>query len=144
MKKQHVRLTEKDRKTIKELLSKGTLKVRKQKRIRGIQMLDEGLSFQEVSKRLKVSHISLSTWAKNYEQIGLKCLDEQPRSGRPPGLSGADRAKVTALACSEPPEGRSQWSLRLLADKLVELEYVEKISHTKVADILKKTNSSPI
>jgi hypothetical protein len=49
---------------------------------------------------------------------------------------------VTALACSEPPEGHARWSLRLLADKLVELEHVDSISHKTVGEILKKTNLS--
>jgi hypothetical protein len=66
-------------------------------------------------------------------------LFDQPRSGRPPEIDGAQRAKVTALACSDPPAGYARWSLRLLADKAVELAYVEHISHTQVAEILKKT-----
>ena len=59
-------------------------------------------------------------------------------------IDGQQRAKITALACSEPPEGYGQWSLRLLADKAVELGYVEEISHTAVRKILKKTNSNRI
>jgi hypothetical protein len=66
-------------------------------------------------------------------------LTDQPRSGRPLEIDGAQRAKVTALACSDPPEGYARWSLRLLAEKVVELGYVDYISHTQVGDILKKT-----
>ena len=51
-------------------------------------------------------------------------------------------AKITALACSKPPEGRAKWSLRLLADRVIELDFVETISHVSVRNILKKTNSS--
>ena len=51
-------------------------------------------------------------------------------------------AKITALACSKPPEGRAKWSLRLLADRVIELDIVETISHVSVRNILKKTNSS--
>jgi putative transposase len=58
-------------------------------------------------------------------------------------IDGLQRAKITALACSEAPEGHSQWSLRLLADKIVELAYCEHISHSEVGIILKKTMSSP-
>ncbi len=55
-------------------------------------------------------------------------------------IDGAQRAQVTALACSEPPPGHSQWSLRLLAAKLVELDEGEAISHTYIGQILKKTH----
>lgn len=71
---------------------------------------------------------------------GLQCLEEKPRSGRPIVFEGMTRAKITALACSETPVGRAKWSLRLLADKAIELQLVENISHTQVQNILKKMN----
>lgn len=85
---------------------------------------------------------TVSKWAQKYKTDGLELLTDKPRAGRPTLITGLQRAKVTALACSEPPEGHANWSLRLLADKAVELELVESISHSKVQDILKKTNSS--
>jgi hypothetical protein len=57
-------------------------------------------------------------------------------------LDGEAQARLTTLACSEPPDGSNRWTLRLLADKLVELEVVESISHQTVSDELKKTNSN--
>jgi hypothetical protein len=69
-------------------------------------------------------------------------LKDKPRSGRPPEISGRQRAKITALACSTPPEGHARWSLRLLADRVVELGYVEHLSHNHAGKILKKTSSS--
>ena len=140
MKKQHIKLTSEDRKKLEEKLSRETLSAKVRKRILGLLALDRGLSFQAAQKELKTTHVTLSNWAKKYKESGLNFLKDKPRSGRPRGLSGEDRAKITALACSEAPPGRSQWSLRLLADKAVELEYVEKISHNTVAQILKKTN----
>ena len=140
MKKQHIKLTSEDRKKLEEKLSRETLSAKVRKRILGLLALDRGLSFQAAQKELKTTHVTLSKWAKKYKESGLNFLKDKPRSGRPRGLSGEDRAKITALACSEAPPGRSQWSLRLLADKAVELEYVEKISHNTVAQILKKTN----
>lgn len=142
MKKQHVSLTSEARAHLDELLSKGSLKVRVQKRILALQMLDKGMTYQEVKSHLGVSHISLSKWAKRYQVEGLSMLYDKPRSGRPIGLSGEERAKVTALACSKPPEGYARWSLRLLSDRLVELELVEEISHTEVGRILKKMHYS--
>lgn len=142
MKKQHVKLTEEERKELQELLSKGDLKVRVQKRAMGLQMMDRGLTFQAIKELIGISHISLGKWAKRFKTERLKMLYDKPRSGRPIGLSGEERAKVTALACSKPPEGYARWSLRLLSDRLVELNILENISHTEVGNILKKTNFS--
>jgi putative transposase len=144
MKKQHVKLTAEDNLSLQKLLSKGKLKVRVQKRATALQMLDKGMSYQEVKGYINVSHISLSKWAKRYQSEGLEMLYDKPRSGRPIGLSGEERAKVTALACTVPPEGYARWSLRLLSDRLVELDIVDSISHTEVGRILKKMNFSPI
>ena len=84
-----------------------------------------------------------STWATKYKESGLAFLNDKPRTGRPKVIDGLQRAKITALACSDPPEGYERWSLRLLADKAVELEIVDDISYGEVRLILKKTNSSP-
>ncbi|HYA43883.1 MAG TPA: helix-turn-helix domain-containing protein, partial [Syntrophobacteraceae bacterium] len=67
-------------------------------------------------------------------------LEEKPRSGKPPKLAGLTAAHITALACSDPPEGRKRWTLRLLADRAVELELVDTISHAGIRKFLKKTN----
>lgn len=142
MKKQHIKLTEEQRKELQALLSKGELKVRVQKRAMGLQMMDRGLTFQAIKEHIGVSHISLGIWAKRFKTEGLKMLHDKPRSGRPIGLSGEERAKVTALACTKPPQGYARWSLRLLSDRLVELDILESISHTEVGNILKKTNFS--
>jgi len=144
MKKQHIKLTESDRLKLIELLSKGELKVRVHKRAMGLQMMDKGMTFQAIKEHLKISHISLSKWAQRYKTEGLGLLYDKPRSGRPVGLSGQERAKVTALACSEPPQGYARWSLRLLSDRLVELDIVHSISHSEVGRILKKMNCSLI
>ena len=142
MKKQHVNLTKADRQSLLALLSKGELKVRVQKRALALQMLDKGMSYQQVKGHIGVSHISVSKWANLYKTEGLSMLYDKARPGRPIGLSGEERAKVTALACSKPPEGYARWSLRLLSDRLIELDIVEAISHTEVRRILKKMNCS--
>ena len=66
-----------------------------------------------------------------------------PKRVYPRSLDGVGEAYLVALACSTPPEGAGRWSLRLLADQMVELDYVETISHETVRQTLKKTNSSP-
>lgn len=135
MKKQYVKLTESERKELRDLLSKGDLKVRVQKRALGLQMMDKGMTFQAIQELIGVSHISLGKWAKRYRTEGLAMLCDKARSGRPIGLSGEERAKVTALACTTPPTGYARWSLRLLSDRLIELDIVESISHTEVGRI---------
>jgi transposase len=89
---------------------------------------------------LKVTIPTISNWATQYQENGLQVLQDQPRAGRPVEIDGNQRAKITALACSQPPAGYAQWNLRLLANKVVELEYCKHISHTQVGQILKKTN----
>ncbi len=140
MKKQHVQLSEADRAYLETLISKGELSAKAYRRALGLLELDRGQSFTAVSKVLQVTIPTLSSWAAKYQESGLEVLDDQPRSGRPIEIAGDQRAKITALACSEPPEGYARWSLRLLADKAVELAYCEHISHTEVNEILKKTN----
>ena len=78
--------------------------------------------------------------APNHRLSSLQDLE----AGRPLEIDGWQRAKITALACSQAPAGYERWTLRLLADKAVELGYCEHISHTEVSTILKKTISSPI
>lgn len=142
MKKQHVKLKEADRKKIVALLSKGSLKSRVYKRAMALMALDDQKTFQEVSKLLGVAYQTVSNWSKKYESEGLAFLQDKPRSGRPLEIDAIQKAKITALACSAPPEGHAKWTLRLLADKLVELEYCKHISHNQVGLILKKMNLS--
>jgi transposase len=144
MKKHHITLIESDRLFLKDSLTKGSMKVRKQTRIKGLLYLDEGKSYQEVSKLLSVNYVTVSSWANSYKSEQLSFLEERPRSGRPLKFDGEDRAKVTALACSDAPEGYSQWSLRLLADRIVSLELVEDISYSTVGLILKKMSYNRI
>jgi putative transposase len=140
MKKQHIQLTQANREYLETLIRKGEQTAKAYRRTLGLLELDRGKTYTAVSKTLQVSIPTLSSWAAQYTKKGLKVLSDEPRSGRPIQIDGEQRAKITALACSEPPEGYARWSLRLLADKVIELEYCEHISHTEVADILKKTN----
>lgn len=140
MKKQHIELKSKDQVYLENLLSKGTIKLSKQKRAQALLELNKGKTFQEVADLVNKSYPTVWGWAKKYKSDGLSFLEDKPRSGRPIGLSAKDRAKITALACSKPPKGYARWSLRLLADKLVELDYIESISFKQVGNILKKMN----
>ena len=144
MKKEHVKLSEEDRTYLENLLKKGSLRANTYKRALALLELDRGRTFTTVAETVGVTKQSPSTWAKKYKESGLEVLTDKPRPGRPTVIDGLQRAKITALGCSDPPEGYARWSLRLLADKAVELEYVEAISYGEVRRILKKTNSNLI
>ncbi|MDX1919398.1 MAG: helix-turn-helix domain-containing protein [Candidatus Caenarcaniphilales bacterium] len=138
MEKQHIKLSNSDKATLKELLSKGSMKVQKYKRATALQLLDSGKTCVEVSSVVGCSYLTVLKWRNSYNTSGLDFLDDKPRSGRPLEIVGLQRAKITALACSQAPQGHAEWSLRLLADKAVELGYCEHISHNHVGLILKK------
>ena len=133
MKKCHVQLTETDRWYLEAMTSKGETKAKVYRRALGLLELDRGKTYTEVSEIIQVSIATLSGWAASYAENGLQVLSDKPRSGRPVEIDGKQRAKITALACSTPPEGYGQWSLRLIAEQVVELGYCEHISHTEVA-----------
>jgi transposase len=140
MKKQHIQLSQTDRDYLEKLVAKGELKAKVYKRAIGLLELGRGKTLSGVAQTLNVTHTTVGHWRDSYNQIGLACLHDQARSGRPIEIDGSQRAKVTALACSQPPVGYGRWTLRLLADKAVELGYSEHLSHTKVSEILKKTS----
>lgn len=138
----HIQLSPTDREYLEALISKGELKAKTYRRALSLLELDRGQTYTAVSKTVKTTIATLSTLADQYRESGLQALYDRPRSGRPIQIDGEQRAKITALACSTPPEGHAEWSLRLLADKAVELDFCEQISHTHVRTILKKTSSS--
>lgn len=142
MNKQHVQLSPIDRECLEALVRKGERKAKTYRRALTLLELDRGQTYTVVSRMVKTSIATVSTLAENYRENGLQALYDRPRSGRPIEIDGEQRAKITALACSTPPEGHAEWSLRLLADKVVELGFSEQISHTHVRTILKKTYSS--
>jgi len=140
MKKQHVQLSPADRDYLETLTRQGERTVKIYRRALALLELDRGKTYTEVSKTLQAAIPTLSGWVAQYLENGLAVLQDRPRSGRPIEIDGKQRAKITALACSTPPEGYAQWSLRLLANKVIELGYCEHISHTEVGQVLKKTN----
>ena len=108
-------------KPLRALLKKGVHPARKLNRARILLKLGEGLGPAQIAREVGVCEATVYNVRKRANQQGWKAaIEEQTRSGRPPTFSGEDRALVTALACSDPPEGHVRWSLRLLADHAVE------------------------
>lgn len=149
MKVYRVRLLPKERKQLQELLSKGKASARTLMHARILLKTDEGvdgprLTDDEIAEAVEVNRSTV-------ERVRIRCVEAgveaalRPRPSRqihPRKLDGLQEAHLIAVACSPPPKGRNRWSLRLLADKLVELEVVEDISYETVRQTLKKTNSS--
>ena len=142
MRKNHLKLTEQEQSYLTKLTTSGQAKARLIRRARTLLLLHEGKSMSDVSKFLNYSYPRVVALKNRYQQNGLDCIEECPRPGRPIVIDGAARAKLTALACTTPPKGHARWSLRLLADKAVELDFVSAISHNEVGEILKKMNSN--
>jgi transposase len=137
------RLTNKARNALQELISKGKEKARTLTRCRILLLADKGESDSEIIEALGVARNTARQVRQRYIKEGINAaIYERPRPGAPSKFSGRQIAQITALACSNAPEGRSRWSLRLLADKVVELNLVKDISYKTIERALKKTNLS--
>jgi transposase len=105
----------------------------------------EKVTNEQISKVLKVGMRTIDRVKKKFIEEGFEAvLERRPTTRTYETKSDGDvEAKLVTLCCSEPPKGFAKWSLRLLANKMVELKYVESISHVTVRSVLKKTNLSP-
>lgn len=117
--------------------------VKTYRRATALLALHRGASYADVARQVQVRYATLLDWAKAFRDSGLELLIDKARSGRPLQISGPERAALTALACSPAPEGYSQWSLRLLAGKSVELGHCARMSASSAHGILKKTSCGP-
>ena len=151
MKKYIVTLTEAERSYLNEMTSKG--RHRSQKVLNALILLacDRG-EYQnlrstnaEISKVLNTSMRKIDRVKKRFVKSGLDVALNGKKSDRvyEKKADGDFEAHIVALSCSKPPEGFSRWSLRLLADRAVELKYIDNISYETVRRVLKKTNLSP-
>lgn len=140
-KAQPVSLTDQELRSLTTITRRGKAAARVQTRARILMLLHRGQTPDAVAAALVVGVATVFNVKRRYLGEGLdSALHDKPRSGKPARISGAARAKITALACSEAPEGHARWTLRLLADRAVELGLVEAISHNTVKKVLKKTN----
>lgn len=146
-KKYHVTLTVEERESLGKLISSGKASARKLTRARILLKADEaedgaGWDDQAISEALEVGLSTIYRVRKRFVEEGLEAALEQRRPRRlyRRKLDGEGEAHLIALACSSPPQGRERWTLRLLADRLVELGYVEGLSHETVRRVLKKTS----
>jgi transposase len=144
-KAQTIKLSNDDLSSLKTLLRRGSAPARTQTRARLLDLLHRGQHPDHVAETLQVSGATLFNIKRRYLEVGLQAaLFDKPRPGKPPTIGGKMRAQITALACSDAPDGHGGWALRLLAERAVELGIVSTISHTAIKKILKKTGSSRI
>lgn len=126
------------------LIHKGTHGARVMTRARILSKLDKGQSNQEICLALDVTLPTVLKTRKRHVEGGLAfALGELPRRGSKPKLDEKQAAMITAIACSEAPDGHCHWTLRMLGAKIVELGFADSYSHESVRQLLKKTNSSP-
>ncbi len=148
MKKYIVRLTDEEREDLTRLVSKGKAAARKLTRARVLLKADvgdggPGWTDDRIAEALEVGTRRVENIRKRLVEEGLEAAVNRKKRCRPPReriLDGEKEAKLIALCCGNPPEGRARWTLRLLADNLVELDIVESISYETVRQALKQTN----
>jgi transposase len=140
-KKYFVNLSDQEREQLSDLISKGKRNARVLRRAQILLDADEGFKDEEIAGRQRCGDSTVQRTRQRYVEEGLEAaLQEKRRSGQPEKLTSKAKAHLVALACSEPPEGHSMWTLRMLGEKLVELALVDSISHECVRAHLKKTN----
>ena len=144
-----VRLVEEERSELEALVKTGKVAARRRLRAHILLKADAGTEGSgatdvQVAEALDVGMATVHRVRKAYVEQGLDEALGRKRSGprRPRKLDGAQEAHLIAVACGPAPEGRARWTVRLLADKAVELEIVDSISKDTVHRMLKKTNSS--
>ena len=140
-KKYIVELTDEERQDLRDLISKGKLSVRKVTRARILLKADEGWKDKAIVTALDTSVATVERIRKRFVEGGLeKALNDDPRPGARRKLDLRGEATLIALSCSPPPDDHDHWTLRLLADRLVESGRAESISHEAVRQYLKKTS----
>ena len=133
-----------DQAALEDFTRTGCRPVRAVRRAQALLALATGIGQQAVGQAAGLSRQTVSQVRQRYEAGGWPAaLAEAPRSGGPQRFNGAQRAALTALACTPAPVGHSRWTLRLLADKAVKWCLVDTISHETVSQVLKKTSCSP-
>ena len=144
-----IELTDADRKTLSDIISKGSSSAKTILRANILLASDRNATQRMTVAQIADVYHTTPTTVQNvrtsYVNIGLEATIYRKKRETPPvpaKFTGDVEAHIIALACSDPPEGYERWTVRLLADKCVELDYVDSLSHMTVSRVLKKTNLS--
>lgn len=143
-----VELSQEERQQLEQLINKGKVAGYKIKHAHMLLKADEGENGPSwpdtrIAEAYNVSESTVRNLRKRLVEKGFEAaLEREKQTNRRTKLDGEIEAKLIAIACSQPPEGYSRWSVRLLANRLVELEIVDAVSHMTVQRVMKKTNSN--
>ena len=144
-----IELSAADWKTLKDIVAKGSSSAKTILRANILLASDRSarkkMTVAEIADAYHTSPTTVQTVRASYVNNGLEATVYRKKRETPPvpaKVTGEVEAHIIALACSDPPEGYERWTVRLLADKCVELNYVESLSHMTVSRLLKKTNLS--
>ena len=144
-----IELSDTDRKTLQEIVTKGKSPAKAILRANILLASDRNnkkhMTVAEIAENYHTTPTTVQNVRITYVNNGLEATVSRKKRETPPvpaKVTGDVEAHIIALVCSDPPEGYSKWTLRLLADKCVELNYAESLSHMTVSRILKKTNLS--
>lgn len=149
-KKHIIKLSEEERTYLAERLSAGVDTARSLRRARVLLKADQGQAGpawndERICEAFDIGKTAVYRIRRQYHERGLKgtLSRKKPERIYARCLDGEAEAHLIALACGEAPEGRGAWTLRLLRDEMIALDYVESVSHETIRTVLKKTNSSP-
>lgn len=143
MKRYKVQLTREEREQLQKLISSGVATARKLTRARILLKVDAGLRKTEISQALDVTINTITNVCRSFQTQRLAAVErKKPNREYEHSLDGEAEAYLIAIACSEPPEGRERWTLRMLQAEMVKRKYVDEVSHETVRTALKKTNLS--
>lgn len=136
-----VNLSDGEREALRNISREGKAAVRIVRRAQILLWSDEGKQDKEIIALLDCAPMTVSSTRQRW--VKEKRLEDLPRKGVKPLLDAKEESLLIAFACSDAPEGRAEWTMQLLADKLVELKVVDSISDETVRRVLKKTNLNP-
>lgn len=143
MKRYKVQLIREEREQLQKLISSGIATARKLTRARILLKVDAGLTKTEISQALDVTINTITNVCRSFQTQRLAAVErKKPNREYEHSLDGEAEAYLIAIACSEPPEGRERWTLRMLQAEMVKRKYVDEVSHETVRTALKKTNLS--
>ncbi len=143
MKKTEFKLKTKDRKFLTNLTKTGSRNSREFERAYILLALDKSKKYREIEDFYNVSRITIWRVRNKYLEAGIPtAIQDEARTGQPVKYSDKENAEIIALACSNAPEGRSRWTLRLLEETLQQRKGMETINRESIRLLLKKTNVS--
>jgi len=138
-----IHLTSEERQHLEQFVHRGKANARTLTRVRILLRTDDGWSIAAITQALDVSAATVSNTRQRYLAGGVDAvLQDKKQAQRRRALSGEGEALLVAITCSAVPAGHDHWTLRMLSDKLVELDVVDQIDHTTVGRLLKKMTSS--